>query len=628
MHADLLATLPWLEAPPADFRARVHAALADHTETGRTLRQLAQVGMTEAQLHQLGRAFTKARADRAPFPELTPFRLAVLGNATTEHLTHALIATALRHALSLDVLSVSYDEATMAAMARSPRIADFAPDAVLLAMDHRSLPPYDALGNEGAEQEAMAADAQHLQTLLDGLRRHYGAVCIVQSMAVPAQTTFGSYDRRVAGTLARRISAINSSIDARADVVLDVAALATTVGTAQWFDDRLYHSGKIPFALPFVPLYADHVCRVLGAMRGKSRRVLVLDLDNTLWGGVVGDDGVHGLLIGNGTAQGEAFLEVQRKALALRQRGVLLAVSSKNDEDQARRPFRELPGMLLREESFAAFHANWTDKAANMQAIAEELSLGLDSMVFLDDNAAERALVRALLPEVAVPELPADPSGFAPMLDLAGYFEAISFSGEDQRRADLYRSRGTITRLAAHDLSSYLASLDMELEVARVSAKNRTRVVQLINKSNQFNLTTERYTEADIIAMEADARWHGVAFRLRDRLDDHGIISVLLCAQQGDALDIRLWVMSCRVIGRGVERAALRLLRQTALDAGCTRITGSYRPTARNAMVAEHYARLGFALLETLPDGETHWALAVSDAADDDQQPIRITDAD
>lgn len=255
---------------------------------------------------------------------------------------------------------------------------------------------------------------------------------------------------------------LTESLPGTQDMLLDAAHLADTVGLAEWHDPTLWNMAKLPFSSTFIPLYADHVCRLIAALRGKSRRCLILDLDNTLWSGVIGDDGVEGIIIGQGDATGEAHLDVQRAALALRGRGVVLAVSSKNTDETARTPFRRHPEMLLREEHIAVFQANWNDKATNIQAIAAELSLGLDAMVLLDDNPIERALVRRLLPQVAVPELPDDPALYARTLLAAGYFESLGISAEDMQRAAFYQdnARRVALRGQAGDVDAYLASLD------------------------------------------------------------------------------------------------------------------------------------------------------------------------
>jgi FkbH-like protein len=380
----------------------------------------------------------------------------------------------------------------------------------------------------------------------------------------------------------------------------------------RWHSHKQWYAGKLPFDARYLPLYADHVARVLGALRGKSRRCLVLDLDNTLWGGVIGDDGLEGIVIGQGDAAGEAYLDVQRMALALNERGIVLAVSSKNDEAIARRPFREHSEMLLREDRIAIFQANWADKASNVAAIAKELNLGLDAMVLVDDNPAERELVRSTFPDVAVPELPEDPSQYARYIAAAGYFEAASFSQDDSNRIRSYRAdaRRIEIRDAAADLDSYLTALDMRIAFRPFDAANRSRIASLINKSNQYNLTTRRYGEIDVAGFEIDPKIFTLQVRLEDRFGDNGTISLVICRATGpNQWEIDTWVMSCRVLGRRVEHAVLNEILEHARRRGIETIVGSFVPSGRNELVRDHYSRLGFTLLERDAAGPSQWTI-------------------
>jgi FkbH-like protein len=400
--------------------------------------------------------------------------------------------------------------------------------------------------------------------------------------------------------------------------LLDTAAIAEQVGTDRWFDPIQWVSYKLPFTAECFPIYAEHLGRLLGSIRGKSRKCLVLDLDNTIWGGVIGDDGLGGIRIGQGSPRGESFLEIQKFALELRERGVILAVCSKNDDATARAPFRDHPDMLLRENHIAAFHANWVDKPSNLEAIAKKLNIGLDALVLLDDNPAERAQVRASLPMVSVPELPEDPSLFCWYLAAAGYFEAVTFSAEDRLRPQTYASdlqRAEI-RAKSRDLGDYLASLDMVITFAPFDDNSRQRAVQLINKTNQFNLTARRYTEADVMAMQADESVFTLQVRLTDKFGDLGMIAVIIARphdQNASAWHIDTWLMSCRVLGRQVEQAMLAKLVAEAKNRKIERLIGSYIPTAKNAMVSGHYKKLGFQQLKSSIEGRTHWELKVLD---------------
>jgi len=340
---------------------------------------------------------------------------------------------------------------------------------------------------------------------------------------------------------------------------------------------------------------------------------------------VIGDDGVEGILIGNGDATGEAYLHIQRMALELRSRGVVLVVSSKNEDEVARLPFRTHPDMLLKEEHFAEFQANWLDKASNIKLMSEKLSLGLDSFVFLDDNPAERMQVRRELPSVAVPELPDDPALYVSTLLAAGYFEALSFSQEDQQRADFYsaNSKRELILKSASNMDEYLNSLEMEVIFQDFDSIGRARIFQLVSKSNQFNLTTKRYTESQIRDFEDDSAFFTRQIRLTDCFGDNGMISVVLCEIKGQDWIIETWLMSCRVLGRKVELAVLQDLIGAAKRQGGNKLIGIYRPSDRNMIVKDHYKLLGFEQVSMTTD-EQVWELDISDYVIQDI-PMRVS---
>jgi FkbH-like protein len=612
--SDLFTELAWLPKVPLDFRQSCRTLL-HRADPGRAIAQLAGFALDENQLARLADAIERLRAAGRSLAPLVPFKLGVLGNATLEPLVPALVASAARHGIALECVRADYAQTMAEALTPDSVINRAQPDAVLLSLDYRGLPLTPGLG--AGEAAANVADAlRFVQELRTGFRRYGRALCIVQTVPPPPEALFGSFDRAAPATLRSLTAAFNSalaqSVAGTEDVMFDVAALAETVGLGRWHSPTQWNVAKFSFDSRFLPLYADHAGRILGALRGKSRRALVLDLDDTLWGGVVGDDGLEGIVIGQGDATGEAYLDVQRMALALRRRGVVLAVSSKNDESVARSVFLKHPEMLLRENHIAVFRANWSDKATNLRAIAAELSLGLDSLVFLDDNPAERGLIRELLPEVAVPELPEDPALYARTLAAAGYFESVAFSHEDGSRADFYQdnARRALLQTQAGDLDAYLASLEMRIVFRPFDATGRSRIAQLINKSNQFNLTTRRYSELDVAALESDPDVFTLQVRLIDAFGDNGMIGVIICRPLGvRAWEIDTWLMSCRVLGRRVEQMALRELLHHARLRGIERLVGRYIPTGRNAMVADHYHKLGFAPVEEV-GSITTWEIA------------------
>jgi FkbH-like protein len=630
MNSRLYSQLEWLPQPPADFSAQCKELGQGGEPWGKRAQWLAGHSLDEVGLNRLAKALGKARAAGGDPQPLAPFKLGIISNATTHLLLPPLQATAARYGILLECVESDYGQIMQAALSPDSNVNQARCDAVLVAIDHRGLPLSGASSDAPTGDEAVRASLAQLEQIRQGLKQNGGALCIMQTVPHPTESLFGNFDFVLPGTLRQAIDALNRGLAERVahsdDLLLDVAHIAETVGLAAWHDPTLWNLAKVPFSGEFLALYADHVCRLLAALRGKSRKCLILDLDDTVWGGIIGDDGLSGIVIGQGNATGEAHLEVQRTALRLRERGIVLAVSSKNTDEVARRPFKEHPEMLLREDHIAVFQANWNDKASNIAAIAAELSLGLDAMVFLDDNPVERSLVRRLLPQVAVPELPPNPALYARTLLAAGYFEAITFSEEDKKRAALYQhnARRVALQKQAGDVDAYLASLDMQLTLGPFDSTGRPRIAQLINKSNQFNLTTRRYTEAEVAATERDPDAYTLQVRLSDTFGDNGMISVLICRRQGDAWDIDTWLMSCRVLGRKVEQAVLGELISAGRAAGVRRLLGRYLPTEKNQMVADHYGKLGFELVEQRADGSALWELRLERASVPDGLPMTI----
>jgi FkbH-like protein len=537
------------------------------------------------------------KASSSDPPGFRPIRIHLYADETLDFLAEALFACGLRHGLLIEATCHRFDEAVATALeGQSPLAsADF---AVLLA-------PVSELGGPDSA-------ARLLQGVSALVEAHPKSRCVLATLPRAIEEGKNSADLLIEGSARSERTAYNAALVAdclkRRALLWDLDGLASRIGSAQWFDARLQHHAKIPFSLDVTLAAADDLATVIAAASGTTRRLLVLDLDNTLWGGVIGDDGLNGIVIGQGSAAGESYLAVQRTALALRARGVALAVCSKNDEANAREPFQKHPDMLLREDHIAVFTANWTDKATNIRAIAETLNLGLQSVAFLDDNPAERERVRQVLPEVAVIEVGDDASAYAPLLLASGYFEHLPPTDEDRARASDYQANAerSVLMSRAESYEDYLMSLGMELIWAPFDAVGRARIAQLANRSNQFNLTTQRYSEADIEAIETSGTRSGFQVRLKDRFADNGMIAILVIdrtLQNGaKAWSIDTWLMSCRVLKRGVEHAVLNILADLARNDGATSLIGTYIPTAKNGVVATHYADLGFAAAGALED--------------------------
>lgn len=623
---NLHAQLDWLLPAPPNFSEHVKAIRAMTGDTSAEIRALANHALNANQLLRVGKLIDEARQRDGNNGALQPFKLGIISNATTEFNAPAIIGTGARFGFAIEIVATGYGQFMQLALDPHSVINTARCDAVLLALDANAFALATPPGDEAAALAAVERALNMIDSMCAGIAQS-GATVILQTISPPAETLLGGYDASLPGSLAAQIAELNRGLVQRcrqtSSPLLDVAAMASRVGLTNWHDPIAWNLAKQPVAHNLIPYFADSLCRLIAAMRGKSRKALVLDLDNTLWAGVIGDDGMTGINIAQGDATGEAHLALQRYALALRECGVVLAVSSKNTDVIARQVFREHPDMLLREEHIAVFQANWNDKASNIEAIAQTLNIGLDALVFVDDNPAERALVRQRLPQVAVPELPEDPAFYVRTIAAAGYFEAVGFADEDRKRAQFYNDNAKRVELQSSigSIDDYLRSLNMHISFSAFDAGGRARIAQLINKSNQFNLTTRRYTEAEIDMLIGDEDAFTMQIRLEDVFGDNGMISTIICCEVGDDWEIDTWLMSCRVLGRKVEEAALQQLIHFGKMRGIKRLLGLYRPTERNIIVAEHYARLGFTATGIRDDAEL-WILSLDETPIDNTSDI------
>jgi FkbH-like protein len=634
-----LHALPWLSRPLAKMRDQTSTLPADPLAALKAAQSLSQAGWAEADLRLLGRkirsilkAAPASLAAEARQQGLVPVSLLILSASTASHLTDALIGTAIRFGFLLHVTLVEYQEPEPWLDGNRDALKKNLPDFVLLASDNRMLKLAAPLGDEDASSRTIDAALRRIARIAEVAGAATGRPVIVQTLAGDPDASQINMDLGLPGSARWLTDEFNRrlALESRqaSRLLLDVNGIANLVGQAAWSAARYWYAAKYPFATAMIPLYADHVMRLIAAQMGRARRVLVLDLDNTVWGGIVGDDGVEGMVLGSGTPLGETYSALQRMALSYKERGIILCVSSKNDETIALDAFRNHPEMILKEDDIVAFRVNWDDKAANIKAISDMIDLGLDSFVFLDDNPAERKRVRDALPAVAVPELPEDPSEWISVLQAAGYFEQPGFSKEDQARAGFYKTNmrraAQLEHIGNHD--DYLRSLQMTLSIAPFDAAGRKRIAQLISKSNQFNVTTRRYSEAEVAAVQSNPDAFTLQARLEDIFGDNGMISAVICLRHERRWEIDTWIMSCRVLGRRVEETVLQYLVQQARAAGITELIGRYIPTAKNGLVRDHFSKLGFVQIETQPDGETMWRLVVGDYGDKDL-PMKVNAA-
>jgi FkbH-like protein len=599
------STLFWLAPASAAFSEEI-AAAPKSAAPGRELRRLGSARLNSSQLRRM--KFAIAELDRAEdgresLSEYRRVRIGFLGKGTLDFLTDLMCGSGPRHSLIIEVAQGGYDSLAGVAFGGDGGLQGRL-DAVVLMLDEKALHPPAELLNRKAHRQAVDAANAYIEQLVDMVGRRFGCPIVLSTIVADPGEIVSPTDGYLHGAYLRFVAEMNDVIAGMAEagktVLWDTDHLAAAIGRRRWCDPVSRHVAKSPFAISLSPMIADNLCATLAGIFGKARRGLILDLDNTLWSGVIGDDGLTGINIGQGDAVGEAHLAVQRYALELRRRGIVLAVCSKNDDLIAREAFRNHPDMLLREDHVAVFQANWNDKATNIASIAKTLNLGRDAFVFLDDNPAERARVRQEFPEVAVPELPDDPSWFVTCLASAGYFETPRLNSEDLLRAKSYQdnARRAEIQSGVGNYEEYLASLDMTLTVAPFDVVGRARIAQLIGKSNQFNLTTRRYQEADVAAIESDPNAIGLQFRLADRFGDNGMICVVVLKRNATFMRIDTWLMSCRVLERGVEQAVLNEIVLQTKRAGLAVILGEYIPTNRNDMVRDHYRRLGFEAVE------------------------------
>ena len=559
------------------------------------------------------------RRELAPQAQVS-LRIAVLGGATTNELVSLLELLLMADGFQPVFWQSEYNKYYEDAVLEPEKIKDFKPDIVYIHTHWRNIERFPALACGEEEFKALLrAEVDRFSHIWSSLHSTVGCQIVQNNFEHPPLPMLGSLDSVSYGGKTRFIYELNIEFARAAQanrklLIQDLNALAASIGQAHWHDWERWYGYKIATTPEASLLIAKSLAAMIGAMRGRAKKVLVLDLDNTLWGGVIGDDGVDKIQIGKETSVAEAYTAFQEYCLALRDRGIVLAVCSKNELEIAQSGLQH-PDSVLKLSHFAAFKANWEPKHENIKAIAQELSLGLDSFVFVDDNPAERAIVAAQLPMVTVPDVGSEVALFPAILQASRCFETVTFSKEDLERADSYSANATRAALASKfaNYGEYLDSLRMTAEIGSFPPVYIDRITQLINKTNQFNLTTRRYVLAEIEQIAKEPNFIALYGRLADAFGDNGLISVIIGRQEQADLHIDLWIMSCRVLKRDMELAMLDALVERARAAGVERIVGYYSRTAKNAMVELHYGKLGFVLTNKADDGNSSiWSLAVS----------------
>lgn len=553
-----------------------------------------------------------------PNLNLLPYRVAILRAFTVEPIIPLMRAGAFVAGMDVTVQPSEFNAHVQEILDPQSALYSFAPDAVILAVQTRDVAPelWRDFSDLTAEQvqAVVARVIGDFRSWIRNFRAYSRAHLVIHNLEEPVVPSRGILDSQLAANQAGAIQQINRELQSLAAeqigvYILDYDALVARHGRSSWHDDRKWLTVRLPMAAQNLNHVAQEWLRFLHPLAGKTAKALVVDLDNTLWGGVIGEDGMSGIKLGN-DYPGAAFRELQRALLDLHQRGILLAICSKNNRDDAMEALQSHPGMLLKPSHFACMRINWTDKAQNLREIARELNIGVDALAFLDDNPIERQQVRSQLPEVHVLELPHDPMQFAWILRQNPVFERLTLSSEDQQRGAMYQAQREREQLEQNLTSreDFYRSLQQEAEIAPVTKASLTRVAQLTNKTNQFNLTTRRYTEQQILEMSASQGRDCFSIRVRDRFGDNGLVGVAITQNQGDVCEIDTFLLSCRVIGRTVETAFLSFLADHARRNGAKRLQGWFLPTKKNAPAKDFYRAHGFAPLEETEKG-TLWSL-------------------
>jgi FkbH-like protein len=598
---------------PREDAARLRASIDDAVARGEA--PLAQI--RELFFGAPGLAAARFVSDRMKrIAERRPTRacrLAFARSFTVEPVIPLLEAAARLDGLRLDVHVGDFNTYAQDLLDPAGALHAFAPDVVVLAVQTRDVVPelwqdFSGLTADAVEQ-AVERTVEAYRAWISAFRSHSDAALVLHNLELPAEPDMGVLDAQSARGQVHILHELNRRL---ADLaggwpgvhVLDYDGLVARHGRERWHDERRWLTARMPIAADCLWPLANEYLRFLLPLSGVVAKALVVDLDNTLWGGVLGEDGRDGIVL-DGEYPGAGFLALQRAILALHARGVILAVSSKNDHADAMAVLEHDPRMLLRPHHLAAARINWNPKTQSLREIAGELNIGLDSLVFLDDNPVEREQVRQALPEVTVIDLPQDPMEYARALRGCAVLERVSVSAEDRVRGRYYADQRLRTELqqSVASVEDYLRSLGTELTMAEVARANVTRVAQLTQKTNQFNLTTRRYTEAQVAAMAADPLVRVYEASVSDRFGDNGLVGVAITREVGATCEIDTLLMSCRVIGRTVETAMLAEIARDAGSRGSERIQGWFLPSPKNAPASDFYRRHGFVLAAEREDG-------------------------
>jgi FkbH-like protein len=536
---------------------------------------------------------------------LSRISVAVVGDTAIQLLCTAIRGMGVGRGYNIELFEAEYNQVERQFMDPTSDLYQFDADLIVVFQSTHKLGEYHS--TLSVEQQVNLAE-ERLQFL--------AGICSNPALASKKiiyfnypeieDTVFGSYANKVESSFTYQVRKLNYGLMRLSQqfpnlFICDIAGLQNKLGRDQMFAANVYTSTEMVLSIDALPYVASRVMDIVCAIKGQFKKCLILDLDNTVWGGVIGDDGLEGIQLGHGLGIGKAFTEFQMWVKKLKQRGIIICVASKNNEETAKEPFEKHPDMVLKLDDIAVFQANWETKVDNIRTIQQILNIGFDSMVFLDDNPFERNMVRENIPAITVPELPEDPAEYLEYLYSLNLFETASYSNLDKDRTKLYQveaQRVSLSKTFTNE-ADFLKSLNMVSVVCGFTKFNTPRVAQLSQRSNQFNLRTVRYTDADIEALANDPDVIDLSFTMGDKFGDNGLIAVVIMKPlDKETLFVDTWFMSCRVLKRGMENFTLNTMVEKAKIAGYKRIIGEYLPTPKNKMVEQHYPSLGFKAIE------------------------------
>ena len=542
---------------------------------------------------------------RGDLSNIPSFKIALVGDTATQLLCTAIRGMGVERGYNINLYEAEYNQVERQLLDPTSDLYQFDADFIVIFQSTHKLGEHHSMLS--TEQQATLADERirFLATVCENSALS-GKKIIYCNYPEIEDTVFGSYANKVDSSFTFQVRKLNYELMRLSQhyqnlFICDIAGLQNKLGRDMMFAANVYTSTEMILSMDALPYVASRVIDIVCAVNGQFKKCLILDLDNTVWGGVIGDDGLEGIQLGHGLGIGKAFTEFQMWVKKLKQRGIIICVASKNNEETAKEPFEKHPDMVLKLDDIAVFQANWETKVDNIRTIQSILNIGFESMVFLDDNPFERNMVRENIKGITVPELPEDPGEYLEYLYSLNLFETASYSNADKDRTKQYQveaKRVSLSKTFTNE-ADFLKSLNMVSTVSGFTKFNTPRVAQLSQRSNQFNLRTVRYTEADITALAENPDVIDLCFTLEDKFGDNGLIAVIIMKRQdAETLFVDTWFMSCRVLKRGMENFTLNTMVERAKAAGYKKIIGEYLPTPKNKMVENHYTGLGFTKME------------------------------